>query len=414
MQAPSLIAMLLTLTGAFAYLNDRFLKFPLSVGLMGLSLTLSLLLIVGEFLGLPIRGWASATVAQINFSETLLDGMLSFMLFAGALHVDLDELREQKATVAVLATVGVVVSTVLVGLGTWAAFRLLNLPLPLLGCLTFGALISPTDPIAVMGLLKEINAPKSLSTKIAGESLFNDGVGIVVFLLLLRIWASGSGSFRWEHTLELLLREVGGGVVIGLLLGYLCYTLLRSIDNYQVEVMLTVAFVSGGYQLASSLHSSGPLAIVTAGIYIGNYGRKRAMTNTTRMHLDAFWEMIDEILNGILFVLIGLEVLVLTFQRGYLSAALASIPLVLAARFLSLAFPLFAMKVFRGVETPITILTWGGLRGGLSIAMALSLPPSNAREIIVICTYAIVTFAILVQATTMPWLLRRVVQPEQA
>ena len=414
MKAPSLIALLLTLTGAFAYLNHRFLKFPLSVGLMGLSLALSLLLILCESLGLPIRGWASATVAQINFSETLLDGMLSFMLFAGALHVDLDELREQKATVAVLATVGVVVSTVLGGLGTWAAFRVVHLAVPLLGCLTFGALISPTDPIAVMGLLKEIDAPKSLSTKIAGESLFNDGVGIVVFLLLFRIWAAGSGSFRWEHTLELLLREVGGGVVIGLLLGYLCYTLLRSIDNYQVEVMLTVAFVSGGYQLASSLHSSGPLAIVTAGIYIGNYGRERAMTDTTRMHLDAFWEMIDEILNGILFVLIGLEVLVLTFERGYLLAALASVPLVLAARFLSLAFPLFAMKVFRGVETPITILTWGGLRGGLSIAMALSLPPSSAREIIVTCTYAVVAFAILVQATTMPWLLRRVVQPEQA
>lgn len=413
MGAPSLIALLLTLTGAFAYINQRFLKLPLSVGVMGLSLTLSLCLIVGEHLGLPIRGWATDTVANINFSETLLDGMLSFMLFAGSLHVDLDELNEQKATVALLATVGVLLSTVLVGFSTWFIFGLLGLSLPILGCLTFGALISPTDPIAVMGLLKEIKAPRSLSTKIAGESLFNDGVGIVVFLLILRMWVTGSGAVPWRHTIELLLREVAGGIAIGLILGYLCFRLLRTIDSYQVEVMLTLAVVSGGYQLASVLHSSGPLAVVTAGIYIGNYGRKRAMTNVTRVHLDAFWEMIDEVLNGILFVLIGLQILVLTFQRGYYAAALAAIPLVLIARFLSLAFPLLAMKVFRGVDTPISIFTWGGLRGGLSIAMALSLPPSNAREIIVICTYAVVAFAMLVQATTMPWLLRRVLSADR-
>lgn len=414
MPAPSLIAMLLTLTGAFAYINQKFLKLPLSVGLMGLSLTLSLLLIVGEHLGLPLRGWATETVAHIDFSETLLDGMLSFMLFAGALHVDLDELTEQKGTVAILATIGVVISTVLIGFSTWFVFRLLGLNLPLLGCLTFGALISPTDPIAVMGLLKELKASRSLSTKIAGESLFNDGVGIVVFLLLFRMWVSGSETFHWKHTLELLFREVGGGIFIGLLLGYACFKLLRTINNYQVEVMLTLAFVSGGYQLASSLHCSGPLAIVTAGIYIGNYGRKRAMTDVSRMHLDAFWEMIDEILNGILFVLIGLEILVLSFQRGYFGAALAAVPLILLARFLSLALPLLAMKVFQGVETPISILTWGGLRGGLSIAMALSLPSSQTREIIVLCTYAVVTFSILVQATTMPWLLKRVLKPQAA
>ncbi len=413
MGAPSLIALLLTLTGLFAYVNHRFLGLPLSVGLMGLSLTFSLLLIVGEHLGLPLRGWATSTVAHINFSEALLDGMLSFMLFAGALHVDLDELREQKVTVAILATVGVLISTALVGFSTWIAFPFLGLSLPLLGCLTFGALISPTDPIAVMGLLKQIKAPKSLSTKIAGESLFNDGVGIVVFLLILRMWATGSDSIHWVHTIELLVREVGGGITLGLLLGYLCYVLLRSIDNYQVEVMLTLAFVSGGYEMASALHASGPLAIVTAGIYVGNYGRKRAMTERTRQHLDAFWEMVDEILNGILFVLIGLEILVLTFQRGYIAAALVTIPLVLAARILSLAFPLLAMRVFQGAETPISILTWGGLRGGLSIAMALSLPPSGAREIIVICTYAVVAFAILVQATTMPWLLKTVLKTER-
>lgn len=414
MGAPSLIAVLLSLTGAFAYINHRFLKLPLSVGLMGLSLTLSLLLIAGERLGLPLRGWAASTIGHIDFSEALLNGMLSFMLFAGALHVDLDELREQKATVALLATVGVLISTVLVGFSTWIALRFLGLALPLLGCLTFGALISPTDPIAVMGLLKEINAPVSLSTKIAGESLFNDGVGVVVFLLILRMWTTGTGLFNWEHTLALLGREIGGGIALGLLLGYLCFALLRSINNYQVEVMLTLAFVSGGYRLASALHASGPLAIVTAGIYVGNYGRKRAMTDVARMHVDAFWEMVDEILNGVLFVLIGLEILVLRYQQGFLLAALVVIPVVLLARLLSLALPLFAMKALRGVETPISILTWGGLRGGLSIAMALSLPPSGARETIVICTYGVVSFSILVQATSMPRLLKAVIKSERA
>ena len=414
MSAPALIALLLTLTGAFAYINQKLLKLPLSVGLMGLSLSLSLLLILGEHLGLPLRGFAADTVAHINFSEALLDGMLSFMLFAGALHVDVDELREQKVTVAILATVGVLISTAIVGFSTWFLFRFIGLSLPLLGCLTFGALISPTDPIAVMGLLKEIKAPHALSTKIAGESLFNDGVGIVVFLLLLRMWSTGAEAFHWQHTMELLLREVGGGIALGLILGYVCFVLLRSIDSYQVEVMLTLAFVSGGYQLATILHSSGPLAIVTAGIYIGNYGRTRAMSDVTRKHLDAFWEMLDEILNSILFVLIGLEILLLTVQRGYYTAALLAIPLVLLGRLLSLTLPVLSMRLFRIADTPISILTWGGLRGGLSIAMALSLPASSSRDVIVICTYAVVAFAILIQATTMPWLLRLVLKTNDA
>jgi monovalent cation:H+ antiporter, CPA1 family len=223
MSAPTLIAILLTLTAFFAYLNQKFLRLPLSVGVMGISLTCSLLAIVGEMLGLPLRGWAAATVAHIDFSEALLDGMLSFMLFAGALHVDLAELREYKVTVALLATLGVVISTGVVGFCTWFLFRYLGLSIPLVGCLTFGALISPTDPIAVMGLLKQMNVPKSLSTKIAGESLFNDGVGIVVFLLLVRSWTNGRESLQWRHTLLLLVREIGGGLAIGLLLGALCF-----------------------------------------------------------------------------------------------------------------------------------------------------------------------------------------------
>jgi CPA1 family monovalent cation:H+ antiporter len=412
MSAPSLIALLLSITGLFAYLNHRFLRLPLSVGVMVISVAFSLLAIIAEHLGLPLRGWAASAVARVDFSEALLDGIMSFMLFAGALHEDLAELRKQKTLIAILATVGVIISTTVVGLSTWFVFRSLGLRVPFLACLTFGALISPTDPIAVMGLLKQVNAPKSLSTKIAGESLFNDGVGIVMFPLVSRMWASGSDTIHWQHTLLMLLREVGGGIGLGLLFGAVCYLLLHSIDNYQVELMLTLAMVSGGYQLASTLHASGALAIVTAGLIIGTYGRKRAMSSNTRRNLDLFWETLDELLTGILFVLIGLEVLLLPFEKGYLVAAILSIPLVLASRFISLALPLGAFKVLKQGKTPISILTWGGLRGGISIALALSLPEGRVREVIVLSTYAAVAFSILVQATTMPTLLRRVLGNE--
>jgi CPA1 family monovalent cation:H+ antiporter len=405
------VALLLSVTGIFAYLNHRFLKLPLSVGVMALALAFSLLCILGEQLGLPLRGWASNTVAHVNFSEALLDGMLSFMLFAGALHVDLDELREQRMTVAVLATVGVLISTALVGVATWFVFRYLDLHIPFLACLTFGALISPTDPIAVMELLKHMKVSKSLSTKIAGESLFNDGVGIVIFLLVFRMWSSGSATIPWQHTLRLLAQEVGGGLLLGLLLGIACYYLLLTVDNYQVELMLTISLVSGGYQLATTLHASGALAIVVAGLIIGNYGRKYAMSEHTRVNLDVFWETIDEVLNGILFVLIGLEVLVLDLKPAYIIASLCVIPLVLLARLISLALPINAITALRMASTPISVLTWGGLRGGISIALALSLPTGHIREVLLVATYAAVAFSILVQATTMPRLLRTVLVP---
>ena len=413
MSTSSLIALLLTVTGISAYLNHRFLRLPLSVGVMALSLAFSLLCIIGERLGLPLRGWAASTVAHVDFSETLLDGMLSFMLFAGALHVDLKELREQKTTVAILATIGVLLSTGIVGVSCWLVFHFTGLGIPILGCLTFGALISPTDPVAVMGLLKQMNVSKSLSTKIAGESLFNDGVGIVTFLLILRIWSSGSNTFPWQHTLLLLVQEVGGGLGIGLVLGVLCFFLLRSIDNYQVELLLTLALVSGGYQLASSFHTSGALAIVVAGIVIGNYGRSYAMSENTRRNLDSFWETLDHILNGVLFVLIGLEVLVLHLTTEYVFAAMLAIPLVLGGRLISLAVPIAAISFLRRGSTPISILTWGGLRGGISIALALSLPAGNIREVLLVATYSTVAFSILVQATTMSWLLKHVLRREE-
>ncbi len=411
MNVSTLLALLLTLTAAFAYINARWFRLPSAVGVMGMSLTVSLLAIVGERAGLPLRGWAAQTVGHINFSEALLNGMLSFMLFAGALHVDLDELRQQKLTVAALATVGVLLSTLVVGVSSWAVFHELHLSVPLLACFTFGALISPTDPIAVMGLLKRMSVSKALSTKIAGESLLNDGVGIVLFLLALRIWTNGSQALNWQHTALLLLREVGGGIGIGVVLGGLCFLLLRSIDQYQVELMLTLALVSGGYDLALHLQTSGALAIVAAGLVVGNFGRHFAMSKQTRHSLDLFWETLDYILNGVLFVLIGLQVLLLQFKPGYLIAALCIVPLIVAARLLSLALPLLTIRMFGKEDTPLSILTWGGLRGGISIALALSLPSGVTKDLFVVATYSAVAFSILVQATTMPLLLRKVLGP---
>ena len=410
MSIPSLIALLLTLTGLLSYFNHKVLRLPFAVGAMGTSLALSLLLIAASSLGFPVSGWAAATVSHIDFSSALLDGMLSFLLFAGSLHVDLNELREQKITVAVLATVGVVLSTLIAGVSSWFVFRWLGLGASLLACLTFGALISPTDPIAVMGLLKQMNAPKSLSTKIAGESLFNDGVGIVVFTLMFSLWTGSSSSVGWLHITVLLLREVVGGLGLGVVLGTICFALLRTVNSYQVALMLTLALVSGGYDLALKLHTSGPLAIVAAGLIIGNFGRNHAMSSQSRENLDLFWETLDEILNGILFVLMGLEILLLDLRPGYVRAALLAIPLILAARLISLYLPVTAVRVLKRGSSPISILTWGGLRGGISFALALTLPPGPIRDLILVATYTVVAFSILVQAPTMPWLLRRTLE----
>ena len=403
----SLIPLLLTLTALFAYINYRFLRLPSTVGLMGLSLAFSLALIGFGEIGWPLRNWAANVLTDVDFSQALLNGMLSFLLFAGALHVDLHALREEKVAIATLATVGVLLSTIIVGGSSWLLFNWLGLGLSPIACLTFGALISPTDPIAVMGLLKEAHAPKSLSTKIAGESLFNDGVGIVVFVMLFRFMANGSDSFHWGEIGLLLLEEVGGGIGLGLAMGAVCFWMLKSVDHYQVEVMLTLALVSGGYELASAVHASGPLAIVTAGLLIGNYGRSLAMSDLTRSNLDNFWELLDEILNGILFVLIGFEVLLLKIEPKYVLATVFIIPLVLGARLTSLSLPAAVLHVTRRGGLQLSVLTWGGLRGGISIALALTLPAGRERDIILVATYGVVAFSILVQATSMPWLLRR-------
>jgi CPA1 family monovalent cation:H+ antiporter len=401
-----LIAILIVLTAACSYLNVRLLKLPTTIGLMVLTLLFSaLLLVIGSFVP-EVAAQARALAVQFDFNEALLHGMLGFLLFAGALHVDLNDLAEQKWPIAIMASAGVLTSTTIVGVLTWASFAWIGCPLRLIDCFLFGALISPTDPIAVLALLKRIGAPKRLEVQIAGESLFNDGVGVVVFLGLLEIDAAGGeislGSVGW-----LFLREAGGGALAGLLLGLIAYRLIKSVDHYRLEILLSLALVAGGYALADALHLSGPIAIVIAGLLIGNHGRSFAMSATTTEHLDRFWGLLDEFLNAVLFVMIGMEMLVLTFTLRTLMAGLISIVVVLVARVVSVGLPIMIFRRLEPFEpTMIPLLTWGGLRGGISVALALSLSedPGDgemvAREIILAVTYVVVVFSIVVQGLT--------------
>jgi len=399
------IAILISLAAIFSYINYRFLKVPQTIGLLAIALLMSLGIVLLGKIGFPIEDQAKVFLKSIDFNETLMQGMLSALLFAGALHVHLEELIKQKWVVAILASVGVMTSTFLVGYISYFIFGWFGLGIPFIYCLLFGSLISPTDPIAVLGILKTVGAPKSLETKIAGESLFNDGVAVVVFLVLLSIAGVGGHGEHAEinamSIATLFLQEAVGGAVFGLVIGYITYRMLASIDNYQVEILLTLALVFGGHALAMALHLSGPIAIVIAGLMIGNRGRKLAMSDKTREHLDNFWELIDEILNAVLFVLIGLEVLILTFNPQYIWAGLVMIPTVLAIRFVSVGIPVSLLRI-RQSFTPkiVRILTWGGLRGGISIALVLTLPEGQNREALLMITYVIVVFSILVQGMT--------------
>ena len=402
------VTVLVCLSAVFGYLNYRLLGLPTKIGLMVIALAMSLVLVALNSLGVSIAGEARAFVEGIDFNLALMQGMLSFLLFAGALHVNLDDLFEQRWIVAILASVGVVSSTFIVGTLAYYLFGVLGLELRYIDCLLFGALISPTDPIAVGGILKLAKAPKSLETKITGESLFNDGVGIVVFLVLLDI--AVSGEFSATGVVVLLAEEAIGGIVIGLAIGYTAYRMLRSMDQYEVEILITLALVMGGYALASFIHASGPIAIVVAGLMIGNHGRSFAMSDHTRGHLDSFWELTDEMLNAILFVLIGLELVAISLRAEYLQAILIAIPLVLFSRFVSVGLPIQLLSLVREFSNRATlILTWGGLRGGISVALALSLPAGEARDAILTITYGIVAFSIIVQGLTIGKLVQKVV-----
>ena len=403
-----ILAILLTASAVFSYINHRFLKLPTVIGIMLVALLFSLLLNLLGPIGFQLEHDVEVMLASIDFDETLLHGMLSFLLFAGALHVNLNDLAQQRGIIFVLATFGVVGATFIIGTLSWYTFGLIGLHIPFIYCLLFGALISPTDPIAVLGILKQSNAPKSLEAKIAGESLFNDGVAVVMFLVIARI-AAGGTDMSAADVILIFSQEAIGGILFGLVAGGVTYWMLKSVDNYQVEILLTLALVTGGYSLAEVLHLSAPIAIVVAGLLIGNHGRVLAMSELTREHLDTFWELVDEILNAVLFVLIGLEVLVLVFIQEYLIAGLLAIPIVLLARFVTVGIPITLMRRFRDF-TPkaIQVLTWGGLRGGISVALALSLPAGEMRDTLVAVTYAVVIFSILVQGLTIGPLIRSI------
>jgi monovalent cation:H+ antiporter, CPA1 family len=400
MTAIQITALLVTLTALFSYLNFRFIKQPTTIGVMLIALIASMVLIGFGHLEPDFARKIRQILMSVDFDKALMQGMLSFLLFAGALQINLNDLAEQKNVVFVLAFGGVVISLFLVGTVIYFVTGLLGLSLNYAWCLLFGALISPTDPVAVLSILKSAGVPRSLEIQIAAESLFNDGIGVVAFLVCSEIATAGRGASFGRIT-ELFLIEAVGGAAFGLAAGWVTYLLLKSVDNYQVEVLLTLALVMGGYALASALHLSGPIAIVVAGLLIGNHGRRFAMSRNTREHLDMFWELLDEILNAVLFVLIGLEVLVITFTRQLLVAGLLAIPSVVLARWVSVGMPITIMRLWRQFSSgSVRIMTWGGLRGGISVALALSLPLGPQRDLVLVMTYIIVVFSIIFQGLT--------------
>jgi CPA1 family monovalent cation:H+ antiporter len=415
MDLVNLLAIILSLSAAFAYINFRFIGLPTTIGVMLIALVCSLVMIVFDFLGiLDVRDQAEAMLSNIDFNKALMHGMLSFLLFAGSLHVSTSDLADMKWIVGLLATAGVIISTFVVGSLTWLLLSSLGINISYIYCLLFGALISPTDPIAVMATLKQAGIAQSLETKIAGESLFNDGVGVVVFIVILGL-VLNPAEINAGSIVLLFIQEAVGGVIFGLLLGALGFYLLKSVNNYQVEILLTLALVLGGYTLAMHLHTSGPIAVVVAGLLIGNRGRQYAMSTNTREHLDNFWELLDEILNVILFVLIGLEILILEYDEPYLFAGLLAIPLVLISRFIAVGTPITVLRKFSAYQfSPhvIKILTWGGLRGGISVALALSLPLGKERDLFLVITYMIVIFSIVAQGLTIGKLAHKLSETE--
>jgi len=407
MTLSQILAVLISIAAVFSYINHRFIRLPSTIGLMLMALCLSLLILLLDQFGFDLARLAEPLVYGFAFDEALLHGMLSFLLFAGALHVNLNDLAQQKWVIFILATFGIVLSTAIIGLVTWWLFSVMGFNISFLYCLLLGSLISPTDPIAVLGILKKVGVSKTLETKITGESLFNDGVGVVIFLAILGL-ITGGGDLQISEVMMLFVVEAIGGIAFGLIIGAIAFYMLKSVNQYQVEILTTLALVMGGYALAEYIHVSAPIAIVVAGLMIGNHGRLMAMSDETREHVDTFWELLDEILNAILFVMIGLEILVVSLRADYLMAGLILIPIVLLTRLVSVGLPISFMRNFREFSPRvITILTWGGLRGGISVALALSLPSGTEKELILTVTYCVVIFSIMVQGLTIGKLINR-------
>jgi len=402
-------SILIVLSAALAYINHRFIKLPSTIGLMFLSLLLSIGLIIIGTVSPLFLGQATVALANFDFTELLMGSMLSFLLFAGAIHIKFSELRKVLWSVTLYSTFGVVIATFVIGGAMYYLLPMFQIQMSFLHCLLFGSLIAPTDPIGVLGVLKEANVPKDLEMKIAGESLFNDGVGVVVFLTILEIAQKPVPPTFFEVS-TLFVQEAIGGLAFGFVIGYAAYLLMRSIDNYAVEILITLAMVMGGYSLAHYLHVSGPLAMVVAGIIVGNQGKKHAMSAITEEYVDKFWELIDEVLNALLFVIIGLELLVIKFTSSFIVIGLIAIFVVLLTRYISIFLPSQIIRIKEDVDhSTILMLVWGGLRGGISIALALSLKPEFGKDLWVPLTYFVVSFSILVQGLTVGRLAKRLV-----
>lgn len=403
------VGVLFTLVAIFGYLNHRFVRLPDTLGITAVGLLVSVIVagVATLFPEVHLARKAQELAAQIDFTDVVFHGLLSLLLFAGALHVDLARLREHRLPVFLLATVGVLISTAVVGVGFYYVAQLFGFHISLLWCLAFGALVSPTDPIAVLSVLKSAGAAPAVEAKITGESLFNDGTAVVAFLTLVGL-AAGTAELSAGAIASALAREVIGGVLVGLAVGFGASFLLRDLESYAIEILITLAMATAGYSLAELVHVSAPLAVVIMGLVLGNHGAARHMSEKTREHLYNFWHLLDELLNLVLFGLIGLEVIALAFHVRDIWLGIATVPVVLLARLASVGIPLSALGKFRESSPhAIKIMTWGGLRGGISIALALSLPAFEGRDMVIGVTYVVVIFSLLVQATTLGALVRR-------
>ena len=403
------IAIILSFSALASYINHRYLNLPQTIALMAISLALSLIAVILGTIGVIEQEWIKEFVESLHFDEVLLHALLAYLLFAGALHIDLQALRGVLLQTATLATFSVVASGTIAGTLFWLVANFLGFDVKLIHGFLFGALIAPTDPVAVLGILKRVGAPKTLETTMAGESLFNDGLGVVIFLTIAEVAFTGKDPSISDVGAFLVL-EAAGRAILGIALGWIAYLLMKNIDDYSVEVLLSLAIVSGGYALATALHMSGPIVVVVAGIIIGNKARSTAMSETTRRYLDNFWEIVDDVLNAVLFALVGLEVIAIQMDWEYAVLGLVAIPLVLTARLISVALPGATFHVVGLIpfnKDALTALTWGGLRGGISIALALSLPQSDERNILVTAAYIVVTFSVIVQGLTFGRLIKK-------
>ncbi|MEN4759625.1 sodium:proton antiporter [Chryseobacterium sp. C39-AII1] len=391
---------LIVLASIFAYLNYRFLKLPSTIGIMVIAIVVSIILVsFGETFLPRTFGHLHNLMSSIDFTEVLMGAMLNFLLFAGGIHINIDDLKEQLRPVVIFSTLGVVISTFVVGFGMFYLLPLFGIKLPFIYCLLFGALISPTDPVAVLSILKQANVSKSLETKVAGESLFNDGMAVVVFSVVLQLAIGKEIDLGIENIGLLLLKEAGGGLFLGVILGWVTSRLMREVDDYIISVLVTLSVVMGGYLIARQMHISGPLTMVAAGLFMGNFNVKFKMKSITQDYLIKFWELIDEILNAVLFLFIGFELLMIKDLKHFVVPGLAAIVIVLLARVISIWGPTKFMRTTFSPQT-VKVLVWGGIRGGVSIALAMSIPKSEYSEIILSITYCVVVFSIIVQGLT--------------